>query len=342
VLLALLLACSPSARPTSEVRAPEQPVLRLALDPSSPVADAGAEISGMAWFGDALVLLPQYPSRHLGGDRTRGELFVLEEAAILARLGGDPGPLTPRPVPFAASGEVAFPGFEGYEAIAFSGASPASSSGDGRALLTVETSDGGLLCPASFSLEAGLRYDPAACAPVPNRSGVRNMAEESLVISGERALTLHELNAPDRNPRPVAHAFGLDGAPAATLDFPPIAYRVTDATAVDAQGRFWVINYYYPGTRALYVEEDPLVATWGQGATHARSRHVERLLELEWGEGGVTLVERPPIQLELAALPRNWEGLARLGDRGFLLVTDEHPAEEGTILAFVPATTAGN
>jgi hypothetical protein len=36
-------------------------------------------------------------------------------------------------------------------------------------------------------------------------------------------------------------------------------------------------------------------------------------------------------------LGRNWEGLVRLDDRGFLLVTDLFP---GTILGFVPAPQA--
>ncbi|MGD9316494.1 MAG: hypothetical protein PVG56_06655, partial [Anaerolineae bacterium] len=76
-----------------------------------------------------------------------------------------------------------------------------------------------------------------------------------------------------------------------------------------------------------------------QGPTHAQAETVERLLEFEYSESGIDLVDRPPIQLELmdsflGGLGRNWEGLARLDDRGFLLVTDLFP---GTILGFVPA-----
>jgi len=46
-------------------------------------------------------------------------------------------------------------------------------------------------------------------------------------------------------------------------------------------------------------------------------------------------VNQPPVELELidAQTSRNWEGIARLDKRGFLVVTDEHP---GTILAFIP------
>ena len=47
---------------------------------------------------------------------------------------------------------------------------------------------------------------------------------------------------------------------------------------------------------------------------------------------GIVLTETPPIQLELGPESRNWEGLVRLEDRGFLLMTDKFP---GTILGFV-------
>ena len=61
---------------------------------------------------------------------------------------------------------------------------------------------------------------------------------------------------------------------------------------------------------------------------------VERLLAFQFTEDGIVLAPLAPIQLQL--LPddeaRNWEGIARLDERGFLLVTDKFPE---TILAFV-------
>ena len=46
--------------------------------------------------------------------------------------------------------------------------------------------------------------------------------------------------------------------------------------------------------------------------------------------------DRAPIQFELLdeASPRNWEGVARLGERGFVAATDKYPE---TMLAFIPA-----
>ncbi|MBV7336480.1 hypothetical protein KFU94_51275 [Chloroflexi bacterium TSY] len=117
-----------------------------------------------------------------------------------------------------------------------------------------------------------------------------------------------------------------------TTSFPNIEYRTTDATALDADNRFWVINYYFPNEGVLLPDVDPIAELYGQGITHKQYDHVERLIELEYSESGIQLVERPPIQLELIDAPRNWEGIVRLENRGFLIVTDKWPE---TILGFV-------
>ena len=109
---------------------------------------------------------------------------------------------------------------------------------------------------------------------------------------------------------------------------------MTDATALDTAGRFWVTNFFYPSDRrSLRPAEDGLVARHGLGPTHSQSRTVERLVEFQLIERGIVLTDTAPVQLQLAAAARNWEGVARLDNRGFLLVTDTHP---DTILAFVP------
>jgi hypothetical protein len=72
---------------------------------------------------------------------------------------------------------------------------------------------------------------------------------------------------------------------------------------------------------------------YGTGPTHAQKPQVERLIELQVKDAGIVLTDRPPIQLQLSSdVPRNWEGLVRLDDRGFLLATDKFP---GTLLGFV-------
>ena len=78
---------------------------------------------------------------------------------------------------------------------------------------------------------------------------------------------------------------------------------------------------------------DPIAERYGRGSTHKVERTVERLLQLELGEQGISLRERPPIQLSLmAGEARNWEGIVTLDNRGFLLVSDTYPR---TILSFL-------
>jgi len=59
-------------------------------------------------------------------------------------------------------------------------------------------------------------------------------------------------------------------------------------------------------------------------------------VEFQYTASGISLVDTPPIQLELIDddHSRNWEGVVRLDGIGFLLMTDTHPE---TILGFVPA-----
>ena len=49
----------------------------------------------------------------------------------------------------------------------------------------------------------------------------------------------------------------------------------------------------------------------------------------------IARTDTPPVNLALLLNGecRNWEAVVRLGDMGFLMMTDEYP---GTLLAFVP------
>ena len=160
-----------------------------------------------------------------------------------------------------------------------------------------------------------------------------------MLVAGDRLVTIYEVNGAAINPSPVAHLFDLGLAPAGTLPFPQIEYRITDATTLDGEGRFWAANYFFPGDIDLRTGIDPLAERYGWGPSHTPEGAVERLVEFQLTHSGIALADRSPIQLELpddliGMIGRNWEGLARLDERGFLLVTDTFP---GTLLAFVPA-----
>jgi hypothetical protein len=321
-------ADQPTIQPTAMPPAAETAVTTIPL--AGDISRRSAEISGLAWYGDWLILLPQYPTFSSGGED--GLIFALPRADILAFLDGTKsGPLEPIDIPVIAPGlEQDIPGYEGFEAITFDG---------DRAYLTLEarpiTGMTGHLVSAEMVPDLStLTIDVGQITAVESASGLANKSDETILLAADKLLTIHEANGIEVNNVPVAQRFTRDLQPSGTLPFPPVEYRITDATALDQDGRFWAINYFYPGEPELRPMVDPLATTYGQGATHAQQDGVERLLEFQFSESGISLLDQPPIQLEL--LPddlRNWEGIARLDDRGFLLVTDKFPQ---TILGFIP------
>ena len=337
----LLLACAKPASLPAPIPAPpadpmpvsataaqtpsleEAAVTLLALDPGSPVARADAEISGMAWWGDRLVLLPQYPDF----DGERVAVYTAARADVAAAIDGASLPLAPLPFSATAGDGLGWfvenlDCFEGFEAIAFDG---------DDAWLTVETCDGGGILRGTVS-EAGLAVDPTTLQMIPSNSGIDNRGEEALILDGEVVLTMHESNGSSVVTAATAHAFTRALAPTGELPFPAVEYRITDATDVDDAGRFWAINYFYPG-RGRQRAKDLQAVTWGVGESHQRSPQVERLLELQLSETAITLVSHAPVYLALDGEEgRNWEGIVRV-EGGWLLVTDKHPE---TLLAFVP------
>lgn len=318
-----LTPATPSATP-SVATVIEIPALPLPL--SGPLSKANAEISGMAWYGDLLVLLPQYPSRF-------GEsLFTLPRSEILAYLEGErDAPLEPTPVPFVFEGLEQIDGFEGFEALAFEGDS---------VFLTIEARRSGGMMGYLVKGEVAeglseIRVDAGTRVKLPPQAPLDNFSDELLLIVDGSVLTLYETSGVSVNPAPVMRRFSTASLePEGTLPFPNIEYRLTDATAVDAEGRFWAINYLWPGdVKKLRPGPDLLAETYGEGPTHAASTTVERLVEFRLTEEGVVRTERAPLQLQLLEDDaRNWEGLVRLPGEGFLLATDKFPE---TLLAFV-------
>ncbi len=301
---------------------------------SGEVALRKAEISGIAWYGDTLVILPQYPE--LFPTDEGGSLFAIPKEDILAFLDdASTEPLQPSVIPFVDQmiGE-SIAGYEGYEAIAFSGE---------QVFLTIEaeTRQGmqGYLVTGEIQPDLGsVRLDLDTVQEIQPQTGLDNYSDEAILIleDAERLITLYEANGANVNPQPVGHAFRFDLSPDGLIDFPTIEYRITDVTALDAQGRFWAINFLFSGDRRkLDPAEDQIGVEHGIGESHVESKHVERLVEFKFTADGILTSDHPPIYLELmdGNIARNWEGIVRLDDLGFLLMTDKHP---GTILGFVP------
>ena len=323
---------TPLPTATSRPSLPETPVTLLPLD--GPAAARKAEYSGMAWYGDNLILLPQYPDRFAAqAEGVDGAVFTLPKDAILSALEADPvPPLAPQALP-VEWGDLPrqVRGFEGFEAIVFDG---------DTVYLTIEASPGGrmkgYLVRGSIAPDLSLlRVDAATLTEIPLPADIANKSDEALLLlPGGNVAAFYEVNGAQLNPDPAASVFSPALEMLASLPFPRLEYRFTDVTALDGEGVFWGINYFYPGDVEQRTDDDPLAARYGVGETHAQNDAVERLVALRWTDEGATLLDTPPLYLQL--LPdgeaRNWEGLVRLDNRGFLLVTDKYPE---TLLGFV-------
>ncbi len=325
VLSMLFTSCRtpalPPVVPLDSARPAEVPPVFIPL--SGPLSVSRAEVSGLAWYGDELVLLPQYPGRL--GDA----LYTLSRTELEAFLEGElTGSLEPRPWSFRAEGVGEIRGFEGFEALAFRG---------DTIYLTIEARvPGGMMgylvrgrvTPEEIVVDVRERVE------LPPQAPLDNFSDESLLVAGEQLLTFYETQGLNVNPSPVARRFDAETlTPQGDLPFPTLEYRLTDVTALDEAGRFWGINYLWPGdVRKLQPGLDMEVEHHGQGATHAEGVTVERLVEFALHHDQIVRTETPPIQLVLGEAARNWEGVVRFGERGFLLTTDQHPE---TLLAFV-------
>ena len=313
------------AQNQSGALAQEQPVTTLEL--TGPITDPNAELSGLSWYGDTLILLPQYPERFADGD---GALFALPKADILAALDSSPqAPLEPTLVHLNAPGLTeSTPNFQGFEAIGFNG---------DQVFLTIEAGEGtdmhGYLISGTMTPDLSeITLDTSNVVEIPLAFPSDNHSDEALIVTADAVLTFFEINGADLDPSPTAHVFDFDLNLQGTLSIPNLEYRLTDAT-LDGD-TLWVINYFFPGDINLAPKSDPLADRYGEGKTHAEQDQVERIVELNYSPDGITLANSAPIQLTLAGdTARNLEGLVLLDEKGFLLVTDKFPS---TLLMFVP------
>lgn len=304
----------------------EQPVAQIPL--SGPVADSSAEVSGLAWYGNFLIILPQYPNEFdPSGD---GFLYYLPKDEILAYLDGQAsGPLEPRPIQLVAPKlRKQIDHYQGFESIGFFG---------DRVFLTIEAGKGtdmmGYLVSGRIVPDLSvLTLDTTKLTEIRPQAVSANHSDEAMLLLPDQVITFYEVNGQQVTPHPVAHVFNFDLQPEGTLSMPNIEYRITDA-AWAGDDQFWAINYFYPGDVDLWPKNDPIADAFGEGPTHVQSLQVERLLRFQYSDSGITLMNVPPVELVLSNEIRNWEGLVLLDDRGFLMATDKHPS---TLLAFVP------
>jgi len=330
----------PTATPTPAEVSP------LTIPVTTTLAHARSEISGMAWYGDNLILLTQYPDfekrRNIAPDAVPG-FFALAKADIVAVVDGTKkDALVPKRVPVNDGDLIKLIdadgfNFQGYESIVFVG-DTAFVTLEAQSKTNPNTMQAYLMAGKIAADLSGIQFDPTKLTPIKSPAPLNNMAYEAMLVVGDKLLAMYEANGVNVNKSPVAYAFDQKTlAPAGMVPLANLEYRLTDVTPLDSAGKFWAINYHFPGESELLKSPkvDALALKYGQGSTHAKFPQIERLIEFQYKEGGITFTDRAPIQLALinADTARNWEAIARLDQRGLLIMTDSFPT---TILAFVP------
>ena len=319
---------NPEETPINQEYLEEVAVIPLKLPDR--ISAASFEYSGMGWFGDYLVLLPQYPE---GKDFSRKpNLFAIAKQDLLAAITDPDLELPVRDIPIENSDlRSMIRGFEGFESILFV---------DQSVYLTIESRAGdpmmGYLIRGVVNgdLES-ITLDVNSLVELRPFSSELNATFEGMTYWNGSLYVMYEHNSIRNVKQPVAYQINPDLENIREIPFPVINYRITDATISDVDGKFWVMNYFFPGDTHLAVDQDSLVEEYGEGKTHAENDPVERLVQLQIENDQISRIDQPPTYLQLLDndIARNWEGLVMLDNLGFLLITDSFP---GSVLGFCP------
>ena len=214
-------------------------VVPINIPLSGSITDRNEEISGMDWYGDNLILLPE---------NLNGYLFSIHESELDSRIHGrDTSAILPKKIKFLTPNyDNILPGFDSFEAIAFRGF---------EVYLTLEIrfpdSMGAALARGHIdenTLDVIIPEQNLIELAVP--SFVDNMSYESLVIDQNTVYAFFETNGESlvNNPYALAYSLSLTNT-LKTFPMFPLEYRIADATRLDRNKHFWVINYFYPGDR---------------------------------------------------------------------------------------------
>ena len=318
-LIALMFSCS------TEQTVETTPTL---LKIGGPMKNSDEEISGMDWYNDNLILLPE---------NLNGYVFAIKKTELDSRINGnDTTTIFPEQIKFNTPNyKELVPGFDSFEAIAFRGY---------EVYLTIEIrfvdSMSCLLARGHIdekTLEITVPEQNLTVIDVP--TFVDNMSYESLVVDKNRVIAIFEANGDSLIKAPYALSINSSANDIKKYPLSSINYRIADATKIDKNNRFWVINYFFPGDRkVLKPSNDILSSKYGNGPSHSSSNRVERLIEYEIKNGKISLTKSAPIEIELEGekISRKWEALARYGNEGFLIATDKYPKPH-TLLAFLPS-----
>jgi hypothetical protein len=263
----------------------------VTLQLSGDHADASREYSGLAWHGERLVLLPQYPDN---------QLFTLARTD-LERSISKGTLLTPDSISFDDRKiQKQITGYEGYEAIAFEGT-------DVYALIEARTwlrsmraylvkgsiDDGGIVMTQVIEL--------------PLITDIDNYSYEALSLTPSGILAFYEANGLSKTATALLVNRELNRIESISISNVP--YRITDLTSYK-DGSIWALNTFWKGDRKkLQVK---------------RKKNMGRLVKFTLTPERVAM-SKTSVSINSGGGSFNWEGVVRFGERGFIVITDTHP-----------------
>jgi len=298
---------------------------------SGEASNKNAELSGLCWYGNRLILLPQYPNMF---GNNLGKIFYIEEYKLTNFLNGtDTSAILPKYFSINLNDlESYFTFGSGFESITII---------EDTAYFTIESMNDGktetvLIRGRIDSSSNKVDLDKNSMVKDSSSLFLHNISDESILYYNKKIMPIYEVFGKNVNDNPEISVFDNRLRFQSKIKFPSIEYRITDVTSVDNSGRFWAINYFYPGdNEKLNPAKDLLFLKYGIGKSHWNYDPVERLVEFEIKNNEVKLADRAPIYIQLINnKSRNWEGIAKYKNDGFFIATDTFPR---TILAFIKA-----
>jgi hypothetical protein len=272
------------------------------------------EISGMDWYKEQLYLLPENAIDHL---------FIIPKKQIQEYLlSKNPEAIIPKKIKLISPDyQSLINGFDGFEAIAFT---------DDNVILSIEVKTrnnnmtGYIAWGTCNPSTKELYFEKKNLKEVTTPIQIKNMAFESIIIHENDAILLYEANGENLQKNVKHSKISLDDYSLSKIDGFNVEYRITDATTLDSNNKFWCINYFWPGEKDklkpgkdIYLEDH---------SNNNNLKSIERIIELEIKNGVISMTKTKPIQLfSENNASRNWEGIVRYGKNSFLVVTDKYP-----------------
>ena len=284
------------------------------------------EMSGLSWYRDNLILMPQYVDSKSPAFYTIKKSKLKEWVKNKKKI-----PILPKKINLKMPNfDQLIDGYQGFEALCFHG---------DKIYLIIESKHNGFMrsyiIMGTIDLKRSLiDLSQSILNEIPIPINLKNIGYESILKHNSNLYLFFEANGVNVVKKAYALKYNMSLEYKGKVSLQNIEYRLTDVSKADSKGNFWGMNFFWPGERDLLKpDKDNLIDKLDNGKTHQRFEHVEQLLHFKVNRDMIVRTSKPPIQLELEKESRNWEGVAMLDNMGFLLIVDEYPR---TIFSYLP------